>query len=580
VPIEVTVEARDADPFRGPKWGRSPSLVIVPPQVGELEALRHAALVAARDALTDLLAERVAFEGPRDRAWLAKQRTAQGEVLSRIEAALRKDFGGLRIPGRVTAAARGQLERLEVSLKAAEKSPKKATLDALRESTESTLLGLDSVIDALATRDAAKSARKLADVAQEAATAIKLGREPSERGRADRRLAAATGVLEGGSRHLVALGGLGLDLGEIVENGLGRIARAMKDADRHHARLAAEDLAARLRQPDPSFRSSGGSSMGGTEAGGSGNDEGPASEAAADAAGLEQALEELRREHASEMAGVEKALDDASSEDDRQSLKDELRKLAEQVRDATKQLPEQGAEPSSARSEAAQARSQAEGMASALERGELGEASEQGRRALEALDRAGKRSTEAPRGSSEQEMGALAQRSSARLRGLVKDADQQLAEQRKRSSEAARSVLEKAAQREKALADRARQIRERSEASEAPLPQQMLEKLDEAAKRMDEAAGELKARRGGKGLEAQRQAQRLLEMAQPEKEQDGERGNEAKDGPTMAQDADVPGQHKDESAERFRRRVTEGLGKRTPGSYRDAVRRYTEGLLR
>jgi hypothetical protein len=109
----------------------------------------------------------------------------------------------------------------------------------------------------------------------------------------------------------------------------------------------------------------------------------------------------------------------------------------------------------------------------------------------------------------------------------------------------------------------------------------MLEKLDQAAREMESAAKEFEARRGGKGLDAQRQAQRLLEMAQPEKEQqDGSRGGESGDGKEMAQDADVPTENKDDTAARFRRRVTEGLGRKAPGHLRDAVRRYTEGLLR
>jgi hypothetical protein len=69
-------------------------------------------------------------------------------------------------------------------------------------------------------------------------------------------------------------------------------------------------------------------------------------------------------------------------------------------------------------------------------------------------------------------------------------------------------------------------------------------------------------------------------MAQPEKEQEGDGKGKSGDGNELDQNADVPGEHPDESAERFRRRVTEGLGKRSPGRLRDSVRRYTEGLLR
>ena len=580
VPIEVTVEAKDNDRIRGPKWGKSASIVLVPPQIAELEVLRHRALVLARDALTDLLAVRVLATAKPDRAWLEAQRTQQREVFKLVQEALQKDFGGLKIPGRVTSAARGQLERLDAAFEALVKAPTMPAQEKLRETTENTLLGLDALIDALGTRDARAAALKLADVAVEASLAIKLGREPMERARADRRLAAALGVLEGGGRNLVELSELGLDLGEIVESDLGRIQRAMKEGDRHHARLAADDLAARMRQPDPSFVSSGGGSMGGTESGGAGQD-GAASDAAEDASSIEQALEELRREHAAEMAGVERALEEGVGDDEKQARQEQLRQLAKETREAVEALPEQGSDPSSARSEASQGRSQGEGMAAALERGSLGEASETGKRALEALDRAGKRAAEAPQGTSERDVAGGARSAAAKLRGLVREAEKQLADARKKSSESAKSALEKAGQREKLLAERARKLREKSNASEAPLPQEMLEKLDEAAREMDGAAKEFQGHRGGSGLDAQRQAQRLLEMAQPEKdEKEGQRPGQLNDGQSLAQDADVPGERKDETADRFRRRVTEGLGRKSPGRLREAVRRYTEGLLR
>jgi hypothetical protein len=579
VPIEVTVEALDNDAIHGPKWGKSASIVLVPPQVAELEALRHRALREARDVVTDLLATRVLPEVSPTRAWVGEQAPKQREAVLAVLDALRKDFGGLRIPGRVSAAARGQLERLDAAWKALERAPAKRSLAKLVEATESTLLGLDALLEALGDRDTRAAARKLAEVADEAAAAIKLGREPEERARAERRLTAALGILEGGGKNLIELGRLGLDLGEIVESDLARIARATKDQDRHHARLAALDLANRLRHPDPSFSSSGSGSMGGIESGASGEGV-PPSDAAAEAESLENALEELRRDHASEVAEVERALDDTVSEDEKKARRDELRKLAEGVRNATKNLPEQGAEPSSARSEAAQARSQAEGMAAALERGDLGAASENGKRAVEALERAARRGADAPRGSREHDVAGSARSASASMKRLLQEADKALADSRKRASEAARSVLEKAAQREKSLAERARQLRERSESSEAPLPEEMMQKLDDAARKMESAAREFQGRRGAKGLDAQREAQRLLEMAQPEKEQEGDGKGKSGDGHELDQNADVPGEHPDESAERFRRRVTEGLGKRSPGRLRDSVRRYTEGLLR
>jgi len=43
-PVEVTVEAKDNDPLTGPKWGASPIITLIPPDVGEPEARRIDAL--------------------------------------------------------------------------------------------------------------------------------------------------------------------------------------------------------------------------------------------------------------------------------------------------------------------------------------------------------------------------------------------------------------------------------------------------------------------------------------------------------------------------------------------------------
>jgi len=56
---------------------------------------------------------------------------------------------------------------------------------------------------------------------------------------------------------MLRLGSLGRDLGEIVDADLGRVKRARGESDLMHSELAARDLAARLRQPDPSFRGRG-----------------------------------------------------------------------------------------------------------------------------------------------------------------------------------------------------------------------------------------------------------------------------------------------------------------------------------
>jgi len=64
-PIEVTVEAKDNDPVTGPKWGTSAPIVVVPPDVGEPEAARLAALRKLRDVYVDTLASRMTHDVPK-----------------------------------------------------------------------------------------------------------------------------------------------------------------------------------------------------------------------------------------------------------------------------------------------------------------------------------------------------------------------------------------------------------------------------------------------------------------------------------------------------------------------------------
>ena len=378
LPIEVTVEALDNDPVKGPKWGRSDPIVLLPPQIGEREAMRYRALKEARDSLTDLLAERLKQGAPKPAertAYYTAQKSKQGKVVGELGEVTRRDFGGLTLRGRLAALLLGQIEQLERSLAAAQANGAHAELI---DRHESALLAVDSGLGALGNRDTRASAIKLSDVAMDAARAIELSRERKERLRAERRLKADLDVLDAGGRHLLDLGSLGLDLGEIVENGLRRIHRAWDAGDRYHARLAAEDLAARLRQPDPSFGSSGGGGghgHGGTEGGALPQPgQGEASNAAEDAAGIDQALEQLRQEHAAEMSGVERALRDAMGDMDDDELEKALREQAQAIREAVRGLPRQAEDASSAQGAAARGRSQAESMAGSLERQRLRQA--------------------------------------------------------------------------------------------------------------------------------------------------------------------------------------------------------------
>ncbi len=582
LPVEVTVEALDNDPVSGPKWGRSQPILLLPPQIGEREAMRYAAVERARDALTDLLAARInaGMPKPADRAaFVAAEKKAHRALVQTLDELLDGDFAGLRLSGRLAALVRGQLEQLAKATEALGEGELAAAHKNLLQKTENALLATDSGLHFMGRRDTQDAALKLADVAEDAAKAIELSRTPAERERAVRRLEADLVVLKEGGQNLLGLGELGLDLGEIVANGLRRIHRAFEPGDRHHAKLAAEDLAARLRNPDPSFSSAGGQGHGGhgTEAGGGpGPGEGEPSQAAEEMAEVERELEQLRAEHQQHMEEVQKALEDALSPEAKEKLAEELREKAKALREAVKDLPEQAMDPDSARAAAAKGRQEAEAAAAAMERGDLAGGVEQAQKALESLLRSEQRGAQNPGESSVAE---AAKQARLKLQKLMEGAQEQLDDMQAQASESAKETLMQQGARERQLAERAAEIRKQSEDGEAPLPSEMLKRLEQAQKAMEKAAGELEQAKGNKASKSQRDAQRLLEMSQPESEREGNKG-EPGDGEDFARDAEVPEHLRDARADAFRKRVTDGLGKGAPPYLRDALKKYTEGLLR
>lgn len=582
LPVEVSVQALDNDPVTGPKWGRSEVLVLIPPQVAEREAMRYRGLLRGRDAVTDLLAARLEADLPKNRAALiAHERTQQQRTAETLRAAINGDYGGLRVSGRIAALVRGQLELLDKALAKLSTGAIDESYASLVQRSENIVLAVDSVLGAMGTRDTRTSAMKLSDVAADAASAISESRDRRAHARASRRLAANIEVLSTGADHLLVLGSLGRDIGAIVHNGVRRIDRAWALGDRYHAQLAAEDLAARLRHPDPSFGSGGGHGHGGgVESGSSGQQsEGESSQAAEQAAGLDAALEQLRQQHQQLMDEVERALRESMSQEQREQMQDQLRQTARELREAVEGLPRQAADPASARAAAATGRSAAESAAAAMERGDLDQAVEQGSKALESLERAAKQGGDAPSGTSDRATGDAAGVAQQQLQQTMERAREQLQQLRDKASRSAKSELDKAARREAELAKQARELRRQSQQSEAPLPDEMLDRLNESANAMDEASKQLGRGRGNRGLDKQREAQRLLEMSQPERD-DGSQGSDAGDGTDFARDADVPEKKGDERADGFRKRVIEGLGRKAPPHLREAIRRYTDGLLR
>jgi hypothetical protein len=601
-PVEVTVEARDNDVVSGPKWGKSAAILVILPQVGEPEALRYQALIGARDAVTDLLAFRLeekvaassAAPSPKAPAGaapptdhLAREIEKQAAAVKAVESALAGTYGGLGLRGRIVAMMRGQLRRLATALDAEKKGPSSPgdRHQKLVDETESALLAIDVGVRMQGIHDARSVAKRLADVADESAEAASLASSGAEsKVPAVARLDAAVEVLGGGATQLLRLGDLGLDLGEIVQNDLRRIARAREAGDLRHAELAARDLAARLREPDPSF--SGGGGKGGTESGGppspgaSGEEASGAAEEAAQAA---RELDDLTRDHGQQMDEVEDALQKAASPEEMAALKEEVKRHAEAIREAVKKLPQQGGDPGSAEDSAAAGRAAAESMAGALERTELRDAVENGKKAAQALKDAKQVGDQPNQFSQEQQAGREAGSARESLERELAWAEDALEKLRKASSANAKADLEKLSKAEQRLAERARDLGKKGEAGDRSLPQDMLDRLTEAEQSMHDAEKALKEGDGDRGTRHQQEAQRLLEMAraqqneQDEGESEGTREGESK---RAAKKTEIPDKDKHKGPEDFRRRVIEGLGGSSDPLLREAVKRYAEGLLK
>jgi hypothetical protein len=167
--------------------------------------------------------------------------------------------------------------------------------------------------------------------------------------------------------------------------------------------------------------------------------------------------------------------------------------------------------------------------------------------------------------------------------------EEQLQKVRERSEAKAKQSLERAGQREQELAQRAQNLSGRGSHGEAALSAEDAEALERAEGLMRDAARELANGRGEKGLELQRQAQRLLERQDDEERSEPEPGQKPDDPGASEGELDgrsnngqvkVPEKEKNERAEEFRRRVLRGLSKDQGGKLGPAVKRYAEGLLK
>ncbi|HEY8074630.1 MAG TPA: DUF4175 domain-containing protein, partial [Labilithrix sp.] len=590
-PVEIRVEAKDNDPITGPKWGASDAITVVPPDVGEPEAKRLAALAKLRDQFVDSLAWRLGNAVPGEmkarRDFLDHEAKLDQDDGDALDVTLSGSYAGTRIGGRLAAMLRGRYRKVKEAVTNQARSPSTAAHATLIKATERIVLVVDAVVRGQALKDTREVARELADVADELSSASTLAQSSAERPRGIQRIDAAVMVLQGGGRSMKHLGSLGRDLGEIVEMDLSRFDRVRKVDDLLHAVLVAQDLAARLRQPDPSFGARGGrpSHAGGESGGGGGADgaepEGNDVEQAFNEAAQE--LEKLASDHNGQIGKTEQAIANGSTKEDLEQLSEDAKKHAQRVRDAVKPLPNVGGGSDSWTSKGAAAREHAEQMAKALEEGNAADAVQSGRSALGALDEA-KRAAQREKWSRFGDPQAEKSIDDAKrtVEQELKWSEDKLDELRKRAARRAAPELRGDGEEEGKLADRTRDLAKKGRDEDVPSP--ALDALHDAEQSAREAARALQEGDAEKGLVKQREAQQKLEQAKEalgEENDEGESGGKDDDGRSLSNShADIPKAEQHKGPEEFRRRVIKGLGQPSGGRLKDAVKRYAEGLLR
>jgi hypothetical protein len=588
--VEVTVEAEDNDPLTGPKWGASLPLTIVPPAIGEPEARCLSAIRDARGALVDSLDWRLGRSIPdadvHRKAFFTEDRERMLADEHVLATALSSTHGGARVPVPLQAMVLAADEALAGAETTATAAPSRAASDTVVRATEHLVLVVDAVVRGLGVRDAVASAGQMADVADD--LALGLGEQQSEaadaRVRGAAKADASSAVLSRGAAVLGGLGSLGHDLGEIVESDLSRVKRAQGEHDLLHAELAARDLAARLRRPDPSFRAEGSGHPVGGDSGGTGgdDDESNASDDVEQAFGAAQDLERLAQDHAGQLGKTEGAMSAATSAEEQSAALQEARQHAESVREAAKRLPRVGDGSLSWTSKGAEARELAEQMARALDEGHAEDALRSGRSAADALDETERMMERAgwmadPTG----ERLAAVEDARRKIEAENRWAESQVQQARRRAAERARGELQEGGAEEEKLADRARELAQRGLESGA-LPHGAVESIGAAEQAAREAADALRRGDGDRGIDRQREAQRNLEQARAQlqggEEEREEPSGEGAGGTASRGPVDIPQTH--QGPDEFRRRVMRGLAQPAGGSIKDAWRRYAEGLLR
>jgi hypothetical protein len=157
---------------------------------------------------------------------------------------------------------------------------------------------------------------------------------------------------------------------------------------------------------------------------------------------------------------------------------------------------------------------------------------------------------------------------------------------RKKASQRKAPELRQDGEEEGKLSDRARDLARKGR--DEDLPQSALDALRDAEDAAREASQALKEGDSERGLKKQREAQQKLEQARDalsdnenEGEGDGDgRHGEGDSGKLNKDHTDIPKADAHKGPEEFRKRVIKGLGQPSGGKYKDAVKRYAEGLLR
>lgn len=582
LPVEVTVEARDNDGVSGAKWGKSQPITLVPAGVGEGEELRYAALEGARDvlvrgyarALAGNEAARKAERAPAPDAVRKEQDEIVKAAVAPLLAFIDTTFAGAAVPKTLKTFLSGQARALQRPA---------ATPETFVRRLEDVLLAVDAALRTTGDYDAARVAKRLGDVAEEVADACKVGRDLEKRKGAELRLDQAMAVLSRGSGSLSRLSTLGADLGSVAQGEIRRIQRGLDAKSFLDAELAARHLAARLRRPRPSFSSADG---GGVEGGGQGgrggaSQPGTASQAHQQFQELVRELQQLSAEHAGEISAVESALEAAQQGEQDPELKREAQTRAEALRRAFEGLPDYAPGQTPAEQAAALGREHGRAMAESLSRLALEDAQQSASSAKQQLSGARRASSES--GLSLEQLSRAEQELAKQLAWV----EELLKRAQEKADARAKQALEGSGKREQELAERAQNLSGRGSHGEAALPGELAESLDRAEGLMRDAARELSSGRGERGLELQREAQRLLDQQDDDGKSEQEQAPEPREdsdgspkGPQSAQPVPVPGRDKNQRAEEFRQRVLQGLSKDQGGKLGPAVKRYAEGLLK